>query len=186
MKPPFIKEHILSEESQTFEFAGYLAGIAPSGSGFVDLENGQQAFVLPSLIRRMSLTPGDRVLCRLVPNFSDRATDRVPWRVIYATSLPKNGGALPGMEAFRARVIAFLEDMGGAWTTEELCEELSLEERFVFEALSRLEDRALVSSARLRRKRADGYITQTFWASDHDALIPVGAFDEDDEEDEPA
>jgi hypothetical protein len=165
---------------------GFFSTITPSGAGFVDLFDGPQAFVLPSLIRRMALCPGDRVLCRVVPNFPDRISKRVPWRVVHASILERASGEVHGasVDQIAERMLVFLEDHGGAWTTDELATEMgALEERFVLEALLRLEERGQVSSARLQRSRVGGgRDVETFWSSDYGSLLPVGAFEDDGDE----
>ena len=167
------------------EQEGILTELASSGSGFVTLPDGRMAFVLPSLIRRMALQPGDRMLCRLVPNFPDKTTDRVPWRVIFVKvvqRVPDGVEEQGALDEIVHQVLCFLENRGGAWTAGDIAAEMgALEERFIYRAMGILQDRGQVSSARLRGGRQSGGDTETFWSVDYEALVPVGATEESDD-----
>lgn len=164
---------------------GLFTDIMPSGAGFVTFADGRQAFVLPSLIRTMSLRIGDEVECELISNFADRATARVPWRVLRVTIQRRADPVFAldsGMEDLLSRCFGFLEQRGGSWTSEELAEEFgAVESRFVSRALELLFERGRVH-------RAEVFIStcpsnpEVFYALDVNSLIPVGALEDEDEE----
>jgi predicted PP-loop superfamily ATPase len=181
-----IERFAMDQVAEVFEQEGVLTDLMSSGSGFVTMSDGRMAFVLPSLIRRMALQPGDRMLCRLVPNFPDKTTDRVPWRVIFVKVVQRASGGFESQGALDEvvlRVLTFLEDRGGAWTAGDIAAEMgALEERFVYQALNLLQDRDQVSSARLRACSRDKRDIETFWSVDYEALLPVGALEEEEED----
>jgi hypothetical protein len=160
---------------------GVFSDLVPTGSGFVSFADGRKAFVLPSLIRRMALRLGDVLECRMVPNFPDKTTEQVPWRVVFVSVVsraPLGGGNQGSMDEVAARILDFLEGFGGAWTLKEIALELgSLEERFVLRALEILRDRGQACFATLY---ASG-VQETYWSSDYDCLLPVGALEEEEE-----
>lgn len=165
---------------------GLFTDILPSGSGFITFEDSRQAFVLPTLIRRMGLQIGDSVCCRLVDNFSDKKSDRVPWRAIHVTLVSRSDPTLDvgaEMESLLFSCYEFLEHRGGSWTAEEVAGELgSVEVRFVSQALS-----ILFSQCRIHRSVV--YLStspdhpETFYALDAESLLPVGAVEDDEEVD---
>jgi hypothetical protein len=169
--------------------AGVVSDVLASGCAFVDLLDGTQAFVMRSLVARMSLAPSDHLLCSLVPNFPDKATDRVPWRVVYAQITARAGVeapatpvlATPGLDE---RVLEFMQGREGAWSTDALAFELDVEDPAeLLSALLRLHDTGLVCRAQLRRSSNKALPTENFWAVDYDELLPEGLF-EDEEDDQ--
>jgi hypothetical protein len=169
--------------------AGVVSDIVASGCGFVDLLDGTQAFVMPSLVTRMALGPGDHLLCSLVPNFPDKATDRVPWRVVYAQITARAGVEGPAIPVVTTpgldeRVLEFMQAHEGAWATDGLALELDVADPAeLFSALLRLHDKGLVCRAQLRRSSDKGLPSENFWAVDYDELLPEGLF-EDEEDDQ--
>jgi len=160
---------------------GIFADLMPSGAGFITFEDGRQAFVLPSLIRKMELQLGDHLSCRLAPNFADKTSDRVPWRVIHASLVerPKNDPVgISGMEQLTSRCFDFLSHNGGAWTVADIAEDLgtSVEERFVSRALMLLFDRGLVFRATIEGSDTN---REAFYSTTLDELIPIGACEDD-------
>lgn len=170
---------------------GLFTDILPSGAGFITFADGRQAFALPSLIRKVGLQLGDEVECRLAPNFSDKITDRVPWRALHVfvlrrsdttTTSTRDMGTDRGMEEVSASCYELLESRGGAWTAEEIAEELgAIDTRFVSRALIALFRRNRVCECVLRRGLGDGS-PEVFYSVEPDSLLPVGVL-EDDEED---
>ena len=169
---------------------GLFTDILPSGAGFVTFSDGRQAFALPSLIRTMNLQLGDRVLCHLGPNFADKSTDRVPWRVLRLYIVQRADPVLAvgsGMEDLLAKSFAFLESHGGAWTAESVAESMGVVEvRFVSRALELLFRQGRVhrsvvtiwTGPDLSGDRDD----DIYYAVEIDSLLPIGALDDDEEE----
>jgi len=164
---------------------GLFTDILPSGAGFVTFSDGRQAFVLPSLIRTVELQLGDEVECRLAPNFADKSTDRVPWRVLHVSISKRAAGSMAigrGMEDVLTSCYSFLETRGGAWTADEIAEELgSIDTRFVARALLLLLSRDRVCEAAIRVGAKDRD-PELFYAIELESLLPVGALDDDEEE----
>lgn len=164
---------------------GLFTDILPSGAGFITFSDGRQAFALPSLIRTVGLHLGDEVECRLAPNFANKITDRVPWRVLHVSVLRRADPSAElgrGMEDVLTSCYDLLESRGGAWTAEEVAEELgSIDTRFVSRALVALFHRNRVCECVLRRSLEDGS-PEVFYAVDPESLFPVGALEDDDED----
>ena len=166
---------------------GIFADLMPSGAGFITFEDGRQAFVLPSLIRKMELQLGDELVCSLAPNFADKATARVPWRVITADIARRamdNPTAVGGMEPLTLRCLDFLEQLGGAWTAADMAEELgtAVEERFISRALLLLFDRGRVHRACLH-VAGGKHDPDIFYSAELDMLLPIGACEDEECED---
>jgi hypothetical protein len=165
---------------------GLFTDILPSGAGFITFEDGRQAFALPSLIRTMNLQLGDRVLCRLAPNFADKTTDRVPWRVLRLSIVQRADITLSvgsGMEDLLAQSFAFLESRGGSWTAEEMAEEMGVVEvRFVARALDLLFRQGRVHRSVITVSTSPES-PEIFYAIEIDSLIPVGAVEDEEEMD---
>jgi hypothetical protein len=167
----------------TDEKTGLFTDILPSGAGFITFGDGRQAFALPSLIRTMDLQLGDEVQCKLAPNFADKATDRVPWRVVRLGILRRAEapGPVRGIEALTASTYTFLEQRGGAWTAFEISEELgAIETRFVARALAVLFERGRVSRSTLQIG-GQAAEPEVFYALELGDLLPLGACEDDEE-----
>lgn len=169
---------------------GLFTDILPSGAGFVTFSDGRQAFALPSLIRRMNLQLGDSALCTLAPNFADKSTDRVPWRVLRLSIVQRSDPMLAegsGMEDLIAQSFDFLERHGGAWTAESVAENMGVVEvRFVSRALD-----LLFRQGRVHRSVvtiwtgpdvSEDKDKDIYYAVEMDSLLPIGAFEDEDEE----
>jgi hypothetical protein len=159
----------------------------PSGAGFITFGDGRQAFVLPSLIRKMELQLGDELVCSLAPNFADKATARVPWRVItadIAKRVVNNPAAIEGMEPLTLRCLDFLEQRGGAWTAGDIAEEIgtSVEERFISRALLLLFDRGRVHRAVVEFSPCQD-APDIFYSTNLESLMPIGACEDEEYED---
>ena len=155
----------------------YVVNIIQTGSGFGQMENGEQVYIPASVVNGARLQVGERVDAVLVPNMSE-LRDRTPWR---AVRVPREGVELPPLPkiltghdpvsgksldqmCYDALLASSLDSEVSYMTTREVATELNADMKMVGNALQRLFNAGRISRAEVHHRVGQARPSFILWA----------------------